>query len=434
MSLTLDVNVENEQVVIGALINDPEAFRDVLPRLDPALFAEEKHRALVSALRELRKRGAGYAADTVVELTGEEVKFKYLRDLEENFGALPKENLKVHLEVLRSSSAKYAASEAFFELYGALDDAHAPAAEAEAAALSVLRNLRERTSGGTRLRGGNKLFSDWYGNLADLAAKKTQNFVGTQFSALDAHLYEGLRPSKVVVIAARPGMGKSTLCSNLTLRLERVGLNVLSVPVEAGTESVVEQMACCKAKVSAEKVIKTPDELTPGELMSLQRAGRKILSSERIQFDDEMASLDDLEMAVEGRDFDVVILDLFEYLLQGELDSAFVTEQLRRLKRLAKRRNFCAVVVQQIRRIKRKKNPRPLLAELKNSGGYEEVADLVILLHRAAYYNPETCEEDVLEMKIAKQRRGPQNVTVGFKFHPDICRVGAHTKDYDGSS
>jgi len=133
--------------------------------------------------------------------------------------------------------------------------------------------------------------------------------------------------------------------------------------------------------------------------------------------------MDELELAAERDEFDLVVIDLFEYLLPGEIDAGRVTDALRRLKKLATRRKFCAIVVHQIKRIKRSKNPRPYLHELKNSGGYEEVADLVILLHRDAYYHPDA-EEDILEMQIAKQRRGPQNVTVGFEFDLEHCRVG----------
>jgi len=431
-NLVIDVNTGNEQVVLGALVGDPETFEREVLRIDPELFTHPTHRATMEALRELRKRGASYAADSVIQITGEVVKYKYLRDLEDNFGALSAENFRIHLELLRAGATKYAAAEPFSRLYDTLDDVHASVEDAEAVAMEVLRKLREGSSADSRSRRGTGLLNEWYGELLELANRRTENFVPTHFSGLDDQLYEGLRPGRVVVVAGRPGMGKSTFCSNLTSRLVNHGKRVLSVPVEAGTESVVEQIACMRARVKAEKVIKTPDELTGEELSGLRKKARELLADERVVFDDQMSNLDELEATVEQEDFDVVILDLFEYLLQGELDAAYVTAELRRLKKLAKRRKFCAVVVQQIRRIKRVKNPRPHLHELKNSGGYEEVADLVLLLHRSAYYNPEEDDEDVLEVKIAKQRRGPQNVTVGFEFQPEICRIGKHTDDYFG--
>jgi len=427
MTISLDVNTENEQVVLGALLNDAEALRREVPHLPADLFVLETHRDLVEALREILRRGADYAADTVVQITGGKVGLKYLRDLEK-FDALPEENLKFHLQVLRTGAAKYAATDAFGRLYAALDDAHAPLDDAEEAALEVLRHLRTGAAAEDDRR-GRDLWEGWFKDLEEVRSRRAETFAPTFFSGLDRQLFEGLKPGKIVVVAGRPGMGKSTWCANLAGRMTLRDRRVLFAPVEAGRESVIEQIACARARVDAEKVVKSPDALTAEEMHRLKVAVRQIFDPGNLVVDDAIYSLDALEMKVEEEDYHVVILDLFEYLLP-DLDSAFVTQELRRLKKLAKRRGFCAVVVQQIRRIKRKRNPRPQLHELKNSGGYEEVADLVLLLHRDKYFDPDSQDQDVLEVKVAKQRRGPQNVTVGFEFFPNQCRVGKDTTDF----
>lgn len=431
-TLLLDVNVENEQVVIGALLLDPVAFEREAGALRPEWFNHPRHRAIAAALRDLRKKGASYAADSVVQLAAGEVDLTYLRKIEEQFGALPPENLTVHLDILRRDAAKFSASEDFALLYATMDDQNAGLEEAQSHALAVVKKLRDAGTSATRVKKGKALHAEWMSDLEESRAGKSPRFVPLRFTGLDEHLYAGLKPGDLVVLAARPGMGKSTFCSNLTLRQVLAGKRVLNCPVEAGTSSVVDQMICANAKVEAEKLVKTPDQLTDEEVFRMERSARAILDPGLLTFDDEISSLDDLELRVEEDDFDVVILDLFEYLLQGELKPAEVTDALRRLKKLGKRRKFCAVVVQQIRRIKRTRNPRPRLDELKNSGGYEEVGDLILLLHRSKYYDPDSADEDVMEVKVAKQRRGPQNLTAGFLFDPTICRVGAHTTDFDG--
>jgi replicative DNA helicase len=764
-TLLIDVNVDNEQVVLGALVRDPAAFQREAGALRPELFNHPRHRAIAAALRELRKRGASYAADSVVQLGAGEVDLAYLRKLEEQFEPLPPENLSIHLDQLRRDAAKFSAGEDFASLYASMDDPNAGLEEAQGHALSIVKKLRDAGSSATRVKKGRALHAEWMADLEESRSGKSPRFVPLRFTGLDEHLYAGLKPGDLVVLAARPGMGKalaldtkiptpagwvemgsisvgetvfgsdgrrrsvrkvgevllrrpcfrvvfsdgsslvadaehlwltrtdrerkgggsgsvrttvelartlrvnqddrlnhsvepfppldlpevmlpiepytlgvwlgdggaadgrfgsedpeiprrveldgyevrvsswsrrnfraynviglkkklreagllgnkhipqlylraselqrrellaglldtdgyvenygrtvrldlcnralfldalqlvrslgyrvgtgeravkgrcpetsvsyrmwfsldrgdlfklgrkqnhfesyrsprrqrrfvkmiepvesvpvrcievdapdgvylagegmipthnSTFCSNLTLRQVLAGRRVLNCPVEAGTASVVDQMLCANAKVEAEKLVKTPDQLTDEEVFRMERSARAILDSGLVTFDDEVSSLDDLEMRVEEDDFDVVILDLFEYLLQGELKPAEVTDALRRLKKLGKRRKFCAVVVQQIRRIKRTRNPRPRLDELKNSGGYEEVGDLILLLHRSKYYDPESADEDVMEVKVAKQRRGPQNLTAGFLFDPKICRVGAHTTDFDG--
>jgi replicative DNA helicase len=428
MTLSFDVNVENEQVVLGALIADADQRQRFLPRLRDNLFVDPVSVAILGALRQLARDDVPYAADTVVQMSGGEVKFKYLQSLERDFGALPDANLEVHVRILHREAAKERARESFEGLYASLDDPHTSVEEVETNASAVLRAVRD-PSGGGRVRRGKSLREEWYGELERLREGKDELFRPFHFSGLDDELYEGLRPGNVVVIAGRPGVGKTTFVSNLLLRQVLRGRRWLSVPVEPGTEAVVEQMCCAKAKVRAEKVIKSPDELTKREMFDLKRAARELLDNECLDLNDEMSSLEELEAAVEADDYDGVEIDLWEYLLE-DLDPKVVTQRLRWLKRLAKRRGFAAVVVHQIKRIKRVKNPRPMLHELKNSGGYEEVADLAILLHRAKYYKPEV-EKDVLEMSIAKQRRGPQNVLVGFEFDPSICRVGKHVPDFD---
>jgi replicative DNA helicase len=431
-TLMIDVNVENEQVVLGALVNDPAAFEREVPSLRPEWFNHPRHRAIAAALRDLRKRGASYAADSVVQLAGGEVDLAYLRKLEGQFSALPPANLTLHLEDLRRDAAKFGASEDLAALYAGLDDPHAGLEEAQGHALAIVKRLRDAGTAGSRVKRGKALHDEWMAELEESRTGKSPRFVPLRFTGLDEHLYAGLRPGDLVVLAARPGMGKSTFCSNLTLRQVLAGRRVLNCPVEAGTASVVDQMVCCRTRIEAEKLVKTPEQLTDEDVFAMNRAAREILDSGLVTFDDELASMDDLELRVEEDNFDVVILDLFEYLLQGELKPAEVTDALRRLKKLGKRRKFCAVVVQQIRRIKRTRNPRPRLDELKNSGGYEEVGDLILLLHRSKYYDPESADEDVMEVKVAKQRRGPQNLTAGFLFEPAICRVGANTTDFDG--
>jgi len=433
--LSLDVDVENELIVLGALANDPETWRRELPRLRPEEFVSPRNRKAVEVFRRIRADGGAYARDTAAQLSDGELPLKWLADLERNFAALPERNFALHLGLVRRAARKAGTADDFAELYANLEDPHADLAETEASALGVLRKLREGRRD-ARLRRGESLRREWFAGLEDVARNRAENFRETGFTPLDRHLYRGLRPGDVVVLAGRPGMGKSTLCSVLTRRQSRRKRRVLSAPIEAGTDSVVEQMVCANLELEAERLIKTPDQLTEEELFKIEKAAKLILDDECISFDDELDSLDDLEARVEEESYDLVILDIYEYLLKGELKPSLVTDSLRRLKKLAKRRKFCAVVVHQIRRLdkrigKKSTNLRPQLHELKNSGGYEEVADLVLLIHREKYYDPEAAEDDILEVEIAKQRRGPQKVVVGFEFYPEVCRIGKESTTFE---
>jgi replicative DNA helicase len=428
MGVKFDVNVENEQIVLGALLADDAQRARFLRRLTPGLFVDNEHRAIVEALHDLGRRGVPYAADTAVQLSGEKVKLKYLTKLQSKFGALPDENLAVHLDLLERAAVKESARGAFDALYAALDDVHAPLADVEGAAAKILHAARGGLSGGAFLRGAD-MRRDWEAELLKAAAGREGIFRPFFFSGLDDLLYEGMRPGNVTIVAARPGMGKTSFISNILLRQSLRGRRALGLPIEPGRNAAIEQMACARARVSLERVIKAPNELSKDDLFGIKRASREILDHGRLDLVDAVGTVDELEALVAVEDYDLVTIDLWEYLMP-DLDPRVVTQALRRLKQLAKKRKFHAVVVHQIKRIRRIKNPRPQLHELKNSGGYEEVADLVLLLHRQKYYNPEV-ENDVLEIDVAKQRRGPQNVRVGFEFQPEFCRVGKHLEHFD---
>lgn len=431
-SPVLDVDVENEQIVLATLIKDPGVLRAEAPRIQPETFVSPRHQAIMTALREIVRAGGSYAADTVVELAAGAVTLKYLTTIDENFDAVPPENLPIHLARLEASRTKAGAAETFAEIYEGMEDPHVPLEALEGMAGDFLRRLRSgRSQSG--LGRGRAYLDAWLEDLRVMREDRSEHFVPLQFSALDSVLFEGFKRGNLTVVAARPGMGKTTFCSNVTLRQKLAGRKVLSVPAESGRDAVFEQMLCARARVSSAKLIKTPHLLTDMELFQLKRAGREILDDGDLVIDDRIFTLDALEARVEGERFDLVVLDLFEYLVPGEKKSDVITDALRRVRGMGQKHGFHTVVVQQIRRIKRARNPRPNLHELKNSGGYEEVADLVLLLHRNKYYDRDA-EDDVLEVKLAKQRRGPMNVNVGFEFDVGICRVGKNDQSFVGAT
>lgn len=429
-SLSFDVGVENEQVVIRTLMEDITLVKDMLPEW----FAAEVHANIVSAAVAIFKRGGKYSDDTVVELSPGEVTIEYLVDLRKAFDPLPKENFILHLDRLRDSVAKRSAHEAFQRLYDALDDDRAPLVDAEVASLEVLSQLRSR---------GGSLSPDVGVGVADEWIEKfnrrgPETFKPTYLAEVDIHLLDGFKAGELSVIAARPGMGKSSTLSNVISRQISNGKKWLLLPIEPGKDAVIEQIVCLRTGIPFERMKKEPHKLAPDERETIVKTIRDLMSDGNLSLYDRYGmKLDHLEVMLRSEKYDGVAIDLFEYLLKPGWEVNDVTEALRRLRGICQDVGTHALVLHQIRRRsqqtkKQQDNPgclRPGLTELKGSGGWEEVADLIMFLHRNSYYDPSS-EEKEIDIHIAKQRHGESGEVVTFEFHPEICKIGRYVRTF----
>lgn len=429
-SLSFDVGVENEQVVIRTLMEDITLVKDLLPEW----FAAEVHVNIVSAAVAIFKRGGKYSDDTVVELSPGEVTIEYLVDLRKAFDPLPKENFILHLDRLRDSVAKRSAHEAFQRLYDALDDDRAPLVDAEVASLEVLSQLRSR---------GGSLSPDVGVGVADEWIEKfnrrgPETFKPTYLAEVDIHLLDGFKAGELSVIAARPGMGKSSTLSNVISRQISNGKKWLLLPIEPGKDAVIEQIVCLRTGIPFERMKKEPHKLAPDERETIVKTIRDLMSDGNLSLYDRYGmKLDHLEVMLRSEKYDGVAIDLFEYLLKPGWEVNDVTEALRRLRGICQDVGTHALVLHQIRRRsqqtkKQQDNPgclRPGLTELKGSGGWEEVADLIMFLHRNSYYDPSS-EEKEIDIHIAKQRHGESGEVVTFEFHPEICKIGRYVRTF----
>jgi replicative DNA helicase len=125
-------------------------------------------------------------------------------------------------------------------------------------------------------------------------------------------------------------------------------------------------------------------------------------------------------------------MDLWEKFTDIKIDASSIAEKLNKTQAMAKECNVHMAIVQQIKRSedkKGKKNKRPTIDLLKNSGGYEEVADLIIMMHREKYYDPEL-DDDIIEYIIGKQRRGQMNKTAYHIFDGNYGMIGDYVKAY----
>jgi len=238
--------------------------------------------------------------------------------------------------------------------------------------------------------------------------------VTTGFADLDK-MTAGLQPSDLVIIAARPSMGKTAFCLNIAenaaLRGE-AGVAVFSL--EMSKEQLALRLLCSEARVDLSRV--RVGQLTDREFRELAQAAAR-LSYAPIYIDDTPA-LSVLELRAKARrlwrdptaKLKLVIVDYLQLMRADGRDSREqeISEISRSLKALAKELHVPVIALSQLnRQVENRSPPKPRLSDLRESGAIEQDADVIAFIYREEAYDPDTDKKGVAEIIIAKQRNGP---------------------------
>ncbi len=251
--------------------------------------------------------------------------------------------------------------------------------------------------------------------------------IETGFIDLD-HRTAGLQPSDLILVAARPSMGKTAFALNI---IQTAGIrNKKSVAVfslEMAKDQLVTRMLCAEAMVDSQKA--RTGALDKDDWDKLAQSIPNIANS-RIYIDDT-AGINVMEMRAKCRrlkmekGLDLIMIDYLQ-LMSGTGDGASrqqeISEISRSLKALAREMNAPVIALSQLSRAcEARTDHRPMLSDLRESGAIEQDADVVMFLYRDEYYHPDTEKKNVGEVIIAKQRNGPTGTV-------ELVWLGQYTK------
>lgn len=429
-TIKIPVNVQNEQLILSAMMRDKVIMRDLASALDADIFIGKRHQILFGILRDISFERLKFDLE-ILEQLGRRKEYggrRYVAELLEAYPEPPK-NLEFHLERLRQDSVKFLLRVGpLQDLVDLSEDPNATLDQISEVAQAVQREVARRVRGG--VKGGYALYKHY---LADLRARrKTSNFVPTGYNWLDESLTEGLARKKLSVWTARPSIGKSTFAWNIADRVaNRYGIPVLYLPIEMGEVSTMDGMVSLRSGIHLDKLIKTPHEMTRDELETVNEAAFAITENERLNFYTKSFKFEELPRIINEGGYAVTIFDLWEKLCPSK-EQQIIAEYLDKTQTLAKECDtHCMMIHQTKRGVEKRPDKRPTLEDLKNSGAYEETADLCVGLYRECYYNPEV-SEDILEVGIMKQRRGGRLNWHYFKFEGHVGRVGEEVRDWGG--
>ncbi|HEY9682659.1 MAG TPA: replicative DNA helicase [Oculatellaceae cyanobacterium] len=424
-------SLDAEQAVLGALLVSPDGLPRIVDILEADNFYRKAHQVIYAAMLDLFDHNEPIDIVTISQYLKDEGKLEnvggrqYITDLALSVATTA--NLEYYAKVVAEKALLRNLIKAGTEIVGscyeetdadvALDKAeHMIFTLAQRRSMNSLVHIKDVVETSFRK------IEERYENRDALSG------VPSGFYDLDA-MTSGWQPSDLVILAARPSMGKTAFVLNLAQHCAvEAGLPCAIFSLEMSKEQLVQRMLCAEAKIDANRL--RTGHMHTNDWTHLAMAMGRL--GEAPVFIDDSAMLNALEIRAkcrrlksEMKGLGLVIIDYIQ-LMSGRKTTdnrvQEVSEISRSLKQLAREIHVPVIALSQLSRaVEARQNKRPMLSDLRESGSIEQDADLVMFIYRDEYYNPETEQRGEAEIIIAKQRNGPVG-TVELLYQSSITR------------
>jgi len=244
--------------------------------------------------------------------------------------------------------------------------------------------------------------------------------------ALDA-MTQGFQRSDLIVCAARPSMGKSALCCQIAANIaEYHDLPVIIYSLEMSKTQLLNRFWASESGIDGNRL--RAGRVSDHEWPRLATAVNKITETPLFIDDTPILSVEDVERtakdikASEG-DIGMIVIDYLQLMASDDDNRVYGLAKITRsLKTLARELQVPILILSQLSRaVEQRQNKRPMMSDLRDSGGIEQDCDLVMMLYREEYYDPDTPDRGIAELNIVKHRNGPTG-TVKFLFEPSLTK------------
>ena len=414
---------EAERGVIGSVLRDNQVLSDLLQIIRPDNFYFDAHQKLFTVILELYNNGKPVDLVILHEALKQR---KQLEDiggasyLAELWDAAPTAaNAEYYARIVREKALIrnliHTSTELLRDAYDGVTGADELLGQAERRILEI---AEKGTTGETFTL--ERTLTETFDRIDERAGKSHLNVTGLGFGYTDLdNMTAGLHNNELVIIAARPSVGKTAFALNVVRHIiveERQP--VFFVSLEMSRLELAERLLCCQGRVDSHGLRK--GRLNSDEIQKLMTAGDQLRGNARDGFvklyiDDSPAQTM-LRIAANARrlklrhEIKLVVIDYLQ-LIEPENRRDPRQEQVaqisRRLKFLAKELQLPVIALAQVNRTSEdRQDHKPRTSDLRESGSIEQDADTVLLLHRPGRFDGET-EDNVLEIIIGKQRNGP---------------------------
>ena len=427
-------NEEAERSALGAVMLNKEALLDVTEEVKPEDFYNESHREIFDAIMNLYRENTAVDMLTVCE----ELNRRKALDMVGGRAYIATLTAEVPSTANAGEYAKIVSEKAMLRrLITAAEDITIKGYDDKMAAEELLDYAE-----GDIFRIAQKRQRNDYAKIQDVLMKNlriidqaVQNkgqVIGlpTGFKQLDEKT-SGLQPSDLIIVAARPGMGKTAFALNIAQQSAvKAGASVLIFSLEMSQEQLGQRLIAMQARVESEKLKKGTLDLKDWDRINF---ALNELNNTKIVIDDT-PGISIMEMRNKCRrlkaeqGLDLIVVDYLQLMtFDGRADSRQqeISALSRHLKLLAREMNCPVIVLSQLSRAPElRQDKRPMLSDLRESGSIEQDADIVMFLYRDDYYNENTEKPGLCEINIAKHRSGPTD-------RIDLTWVARYTKFSD---
>jgi replicative DNA helicase len=425
-------NVEAEESILGGILLDPEAIGRVADVLQPDVFYLGAHQEIYRAALALHNQGS--PTDLMCVLA-------WLQDqgILAKIGGQNKLTQLVDRTVSAVNIDQYAnlIKEKFLrrQLIKAVNEISQRAYDTSLPLDAVLDHAEQRVFSVTqdRIQQGlvptEEILARTFADLEQRSLGNVLPGLSCNFYDLDA-MTQGFQRSDLIIVAGRPAMGKTALSLQIAKRIAEIhkaGVAVYSL--EMSKEQLVQRLLASESRIDSNYL--RAGRINQNQWEPLSRA-IGTLSQVPLYIDDtpnpslgEIRSNARRLQAERPEGLGLILIDYLQLMGGGDAQDGRVQELskiTRALKGLARELHVPIIALSQLSRgVESRTNKRPLMSDLRESGSIEQDADLVILLYRDEYYNPDTPDRGICELILAKHRNGPVG-TVKLLFDPQYTR------------
>lgn len=391
-------NIQLEATVLSCMMNSYERAQEngILEEID---FTDKTHKKILRAIKELVCKKIQPDCTTIYEHLNKNIDFSYLMDISDTAPTVI--GFRNYIKQLQDITLK----RKLINLANEIKTKELTGKELSEFAEEEIFRLREeiKTSDFDNIK---ELMADTMTHIEDIYKQKGMTGISTGFKAID-DITDGLQKKNLIYLAARPSMGKTALAMNIATNIAKKE-QVAIFSLEMSKEELLKRMVLSEAHIPHKRIKDMKDH----EWKKLTTAANVLYNSKIHIYDrnnlkvPEMISM--CRKLKKDNGLGLIVIDYLQLMpLKGNRYEGMTNLSIA-LKGMAKELDCPLIVLSQLnRKLDERKNKRPIMSDLRESGQIEQDADVIMFLYRDEYYDSDTNDKGIAEVIFAKQRNNP---------------------------